>query len=130
MTQSIRIMSVFYITVEQQGAEEVFNIAGCYRQMLQNTLLLVTKKVQENPGKDRRGKYIPGSKMDKTHISHRPANTSLSQTISPGSVDIEPGNTESDDGQCKCPVIQSEQDAPTMFLFIRHNNLLSVVAES
>lgn len=98
--------------------------------MLEYTLLLVAKNVQENPGKDRRGKYIPGSKMDKTHIGHRPANTSLSQTISPGSVDVEPGNTESDYGQCKCPVIQSEQDAPAMFLFIRHNNLLSVVAES
>ena len=53
MTQSIWVMSVFYIAVKQQGAEKVFNIAGCYRQMLQNTLLLVTKKVQENPGKDR-----------------------------------------------------------------------------
>ena len=130
MTESIRVMSIFYITVEQQSVDDVLDIAGCYRQMLQNTLLLVTKKVQENPGKDCRGKYIPGSKVDKTHVSHRPANTSLSQRISPGSIDVEPGNTESDYGQCKCPVIQSEQDAPAMFLFIRHNSLLSVVAES
>ena len=31
MTKSIRVMTVFYVAVEQQGAEEVFNIAGCYR---------------------------------------------------------------------------------------------------
>ena len=130
MTESIRVMTVFYIAVEQQGAEEVFDIAGCYRQMLQNALLFVAKNVQENPGKDCRGKNIPGGKMDKTHVGHRPAGTSLSEAIGPGSVNVKPGNTESDDGQRKCPVIQSEQDAPTMFLFIRHNNLLSVVAES
>ncbi len=130
MTESIRVMSIFYIAVEQQGVEEVLDIAGCYRQMLQNAFLLVAENVQENPGKDCRGEHIAGSKMDKTHVGHRPADTSLSEAIGPWSVNVEPGNTESDDGQCKCPVIQSEQDAPAMFLFIRHNNLLSVVAES
>ena len=108
VTQPIRVMGIPNIAVKEQGAEQILNVARGDRQVFQNAFLLVAKQIEKDSGQNCCGKDVPGNKMNKPHICHCPGSAALSQGIGPRSIDIEPGNTKSDDRQCKCPVIQSE----------------------
>ena len=46
--------------------------------MLEDAFLLVAENIEEDPGEDCSGKNIPGGKVNKARISHRPARTPLS----------------------------------------------------